>query len=514
MDGDREFSRDNSRKCWKDKSKSRDRQSGRSGSRDQRGGERTFQKDGKSPEDRIKRTYKVEKLNLDIDKSVFENEIENRMLIDSGCPEMVCGAAWLKAYESSCGRTFQEVGKEDFFRLGNETFGTSKTIKIPFKIGKLEEDIDVGVVEANIPMLLSKSKLKEWGARIDFQENTMYIRKTDETVKLKETDQGHLTFPMAKNIKDNVEEFVKHIHMVRLRKKYGMKDLKKIHRIFGHPTPEKVAKLMKDAGEDDPVIIKILKRIHENCRVCRKHQKRASKPKVGLPKSREVNETVCIDLKPVATILNKEDSRHIVYMVDSFSNYTNAGISNSKEAESVAMISMRKWCLGGGGLGYPSKSFFADNGSEFRKDFLEEISRKLNIKIQLTPSYSPWSNGGCERRHGAIDLTIKKLMDDDKNIKLEEALEHALWARNMEIGRHGYSPYQVVFGKSPTLPGITDGTPMSDSLITDADAVRLHFQRQEAARVELRKYDSHRRLKDALKPEYNHITMLNMKRVI
>ena len=114
----------------------------------------------------------------------------------------------------------------------------------------------------------------------------------------------------------------------------------------------------------------------------------------------------------------------------------------------------------------------------------------------------------------SIDLTIKKLMDDDKNIKLEEALEHALWARNMEIGRHGYSPYQVVFGKSPTLPGITDGTPMSDSLITDADAVRLHFQRQEAARVELRKYDSHRRLKDALKPEYNHITMLNMKRVI
>ena len=40
---------------------------------------------------------------------------------------------------------------------------------------------------------------------------------------------------------------------------------------------------------------------------------------------------------------------------------------------------------------------------------------------------------------------------------------------------------------------------MSDSLITDADAVRLHFHRQETARVELIKYDSHRRLKDALK---------------
>ena len=113
-------------------------------------------------------------------------------------------------------------------------------------------------------------------------------------------------------------------------------------------------------------------------------------------------------MKPVSSLFSKDDNRHIVYLVDSFSNFTNAGISKSKEAEAVAQIIMRKWCLGGGGLGYPSRSFFADNGTEFRKGFLEEISRKLNIKIKLTPSYSPWSNGGCEHRHGAIDLTIKK----------------------------------------------------------------------------------------------------------
>ena len=239
--------------------------------------------------------------------------------------------------------------------------------------------------------------------------------------------------------------------------------------------------------------------MHDHCSVCRKHKRNTSKPNLGLPKAREVNETVCIDLKPVATLLSREDRRQVVYMVDSFSNFTAAGISRSKEAEAVAEVILRKWCLGGGGLGYPSRSFFCDNGNEFRKEFLEETSRRLSIKIQLTPSYSPWSNGGCERRHGAIDLTIKKSMDDDKSLKLEEALEHALWARNMEIGRHGLSPYQVVYGKSPVLPGITEGTPMTDSLITQADAVRLHFQRQETARAELRKYDSSRRLKEALK---------------
>ena len=103
--------------------------------------------------------------------------------------------------------------------------------------------IEVGVVEANIPMLLSKSKLKEWGVKIDFLENTMFIRKTSEVIKLKETEQGHLTYPMGKNIKDNEEELVKAIHLVRIKKKYSMSDLKKIH--IGHPTTEKIAKLIK-----------------------------------------------------------------------------------------------------------------------------------------------------------------------------------------------------------------------------------------------------------------------------
>ena len=119
--------------------------------------------------------------------------------------------------------------------------------------------------------------------KIDFLENTMFIRKTSEVIKLKETKQGHLTYPMGKNIEDHEEELIKSIHLVRIKKKYSMRDLKKIHRVFGHPTTEKIGKLIKDSGEDDPVVMKILRNIHDNCSVCRKHKKNPSKPKVGLP---------------------------------------------------------------------------------------------------------------------------------------------------------------------------------------------------------------------------------------
>ena len=53
-------------------------------------------------------------------------------------------------------------------------------------------------------------------------------------------------------------------------------------------------------------------------------------------------------------------------------------------------------------------------------------------------------------------MITKKMMEDDSDLKLEDALKHAIWAKNMEIQRHGLSPYQVVYGKYPFLPGISD----------------------------------------------------------
>ena len=472
----RERYRSDSRKRFRSKSfhrsssRPRDNSKGREFQKDGQG--KTFNKDGRGQSP--KRTYKVEKMNLDtVNKTIFDNEVENQMLIDSGCPEMVCGAGWMKTYESACGKQLEKVEKFDNFKFGNSVFKSSYAKIVPFKIGKLEEKIEVSIVDANIPMLLSKKKLREWGAQIDFSENKMYLKKTRETIQLNEVTQGHLTYPMAKNVKNDCEELIHSILLVKKDGKIRMKEIRKIHRIFGHPTADKLRQLLKDAGKADPVVVKILQKIQDTCKICKKHKKRSSRPKVGLPKSREVNETVCVDLKPVSSILKEDSRKQIVYMVDSFSSFTAAGISDSKEANKVADVILKKWCLSG--IGYPGKSWFCDNGNEFKKEHLEEISRKTGRKIELTPSHSPWSNGQCERRHAVIDMTIKKMMEDDPDLKLEDALEHAIWAKNMEIGRHGLSPYQVVYGKSPFLPGISEGTPMSDGIITDADVIRRHL---------------------------------------
>ena len=63
--------------------------------------------------------------------------------------------------------------------------------------------------------------------------------------------------------------------------------------------------------------------------------------------------------------------------------------------------------------GFPRKGYHADNGSEFNNDEFRALCNREGIVLTLSPAYSPWSNGGNECRHAVIDITIKKIMDDN-----------------------------------------------------------------------------------------------------
>ena len=159
-------------------------------------------------------------------------------------------------------------------------------------------------------------------------------------------------------------------------KKKQYPELKKLHRVFGHPTPEKLSALLKTAGEFDKQVEKKLERIFKNCSICQKHRKKSKRPTVSFPKANDLNEVVSIDLKPVALITDdKRDKRQIVYMVDEASRFTRGGISKSKEAEDVVKVLLDKWCLDF--MGYPKKSFLADRGTEFDNKTLQGLERRL-----------------------------------------------------------------------------------------------------------------------------------------
>ena len=148
-------------------------------------------------------------LKIDRNRSIFENEVENKALIDSGCPEMVAGKGWIRTFESSVGTVFDTVDREGSFKFGNDVFPTLEYKLVPIRIGKLNELVEVGVIDSAVPLLISKTKLKEWGAELNFKENTIYLEKTNEKVHLQETKTGHLVVRLGKNIEENAEEALK-----------------------------------------------------------------------------------------------------------------------------------------------------------------------------------------------------------------------------------------------------------------------------------------------------------------
>ena len=210
-----------------------------------------------------------------------------------------------------------------------------------------------------------------------------------------------------------------------------------------------------------------------------------------MAKANTTNEVVSLDLKEVRAL-----KRHILYMCDEFSGYMVAEVIKDKEPETVIKAFNKKWVIEGPGI--PSRGIFCDNGGEFKNPGMKEVAAKYGLSLNLTAGRSPWSNGKNEREHYTCDLIIDKLLEDDPNMKLDDAVRHAVYAKNLQINRTGFSPRQLMFGKQGVIPGITDGCAASMEPIVYSDSFRRDFIYRQKAEDLFRKFDSNQRIQKAL----------------
>ena len=146
----------------------------------------------------------------------------------------------------------------------------------------------------------------------------------------------------------------------------------------------------------------------------------------------------------------------------------------------------------------PSKAIFSDRGLEFLNKKMHEFCKNNNIKHLTTAGYSPWSNGKNERGHSVADMAMLKVLEEDKSISIEEAVDRACYSKNIEIGRLGFSPFQIAHGRSPFIPGVSEGNLNTDE-IPESELVEKIMKRQMKVREEFRKADSSDRLKRLMK---------------
>ena len=174
----------------------------------------------------------------------------------------------------------------------------------------------------------------------------------------------------------------------------------------------------------------------------------------------------------------KDNKGYILYIIDSFSRLTRATIIKNKNPASVVKGILDTWVVGKGiGPGMPGK-FYCDGGGEFNNPLVIDLAEKYGIDIhKVTASHSPFSNGTCERNHAIVDFMMKKIKSDDPSLKDTEALELALFAKNIETNNKGFSSHQIVYGCNPRLPGVTTSNPPSLSTTFTSEDVRKHLAR-------------------------------------
>ena len=282
------------------------------------------------------------------------------------------------------------------------------------------------------------------------------------------------------------------------------KEVIKLHKYFAHRNARKLwDNLFQPAGRmkgKKRLVMEFL----DQCEVCRKYRRTPSRPKVGLPKSKDVNEVVSIDLKILKKSGNKDVA--ILYLHDEFSKLIKGQVVNDKKADTIIKAIETKWIVGGGvGPGHPNRGFFSDNGGEFLNEDLIDFAAALDISISMTAANSPWMNGACERSHATVDRIIEKLLEDDPKLGIQKAVDLACFVKNSEITKSGFSPLQLFCGKSPSFPGYSDCTPGSIELEGSNEYLKV-LRRRETARVAARQIDCDQRIKVALKSKINPST--------
>ena len=147
-------------------------------------------------------------------------------------------------------------------------------------------------------------------------------------------------------------------------------------------------------------------------------------------------------------------------MVCAFTRLIRVIVIKDKNLETIIRGLHEVWCLD---VGFSTVGFWADNGGELRNMKMEELLTKIGIQIVFTSAFSPWSNGVNERNNYSCDIIVKKAMEEDKKLKLQTAVNMASWTHNTNINTLGYSPLQLVTGKSIVLPGLNNGSIVTES---------------------------------------------------
>ena len=275
-------------------------------------------------------------------------------------------------------------------------------------------------------------------------------------------------------------------------------DLRRIHSNLGHPSPEKLSRMLREQGASEAVV----KAARDyQCDSCIESQ---AKPRLPNPSTihvaRDFNDVVGAD---GAYWTNKQGRKfHFMHFIDEATMYHLGRPSGRTVGEQIETFE-GTWLHWAG----PCKLLYLDPAGEYVNDGWHEFLQKEGIKLSVTAGESHWQLGRAEA-HGRVVKQMLTSMDIEEPIctpdDFQRCLRQVFAAKNSLSSVGGFTPEQAVMGKSRSIPAslVSDHDAATHSLAESASPEGIEFQnslrRREMARKAFLTADNNSALRRAL----------------
>ena len=142
------------------------------------------------------------------------------------------------------------------------------------------------------------------------------------------------------------------------------------------------------------------------------------------------------------------ENQYVLIITDYFTRHVTAIALPNCTAETTAQALFNEYfCT----YGIPSV-ILSDQGSHFRNELMMNIQNLIGYHHIYSTAYHPQTNGIVERFNSTFVPQISKLQDTQAN-NWDEYLQAVVFAYNTGVHKTTkYSPYELLYGRSPRLP--------------------------------------------------------------
>ena len=310
-------------------------------------------------------------------------------------------------------------------------------------------NISFHIVEADTPFILCLQDMKSLSVYLDNLKNLL-VSVTKSQVWPVFEKFGHLFLLWE----DNLPTFI--TSSFNLNPCYLTEaELRQLHRRFGHPTADRLRRLLNRSGHGDELDKQALEYLTKFCDQCQKNGKSPGRFKFVLKDDTiDFNHTILIDVMYI-------DGSPVLHIVDNATRFQAARWLKNLSARHTWETLRLMWIdiyLG------PPDHIVHDAGTNFVSKEFKQYANSLAITTKAVPVEAHWSIGVVERYHPVLKRAYAVIVADipeiDKNNYGKElALQMAVKAVNDTAGPDGLVPTLLVFGAYPKMSQLDPPAP-------------------------------------------------------